>query len=110
MNEQIQYITKLAAQYKIYAEQSEELFAAVNHLPETTAKAIYEFYSGGERFQPVNELRAEIARLLLDGAVITEDLVEDVKEKIRTGRLEAFADFPEEKKKEINYFRSEERR
>lgn len=44
MNEQIQYITALAKQYKTYAEQPEELFAAVNQLSETAVKMIYEEY------------------------------------------------------------------
>jgi hypothetical protein len=32
MNEQIQYIAKLAAQYKIYAKHPEQLFIALNEL------------------------------------------------------------------------------
>ncbi len=104
MNEQIQYITTLSAQYKIYSGQSEELFNTVNQIPESTTKAIYEYYSGGERFQPVNVLRAEIARELLARTVITKELVEQIKEKIRTGRLETFASFSAEKQQELNYF------
>lgn len=104
MNEQIQYITKLSAQYKVYTEQPDELFAAVNQLPEAVLETIYKSYSGGERFQPVNELRAEIARLLFGGANLTKDLIEETKEKIRTGRLETFASFSAEKQREIEYY------
>ncbi|MGI8544465.1 MAG: hypothetical protein ACR2MD_13460 [Aridibacter sp.] len=83
MNEQIQFITKLAAQYKIYAERKEELFAALNALSETSVREIYGEYGDGERFQPVNVLRSEIARLLLEGVEISKDKVEEIKERIR---------------------------
>ncbi len=79
MNEQIEYITKLATQYKTYAEQSEELFAAVNQLSETAVKMIYDEYGSGERFQPFNLLCAETARQLLDGVNINKETVEEIK-------------------------------
>lgn len=101
MNEQIQYITELAGQYKIYIEQPDELFAAINQLSENNIKAIHDFYSGGERFQPVNELRAEIARLLLDGVLVTKDVVEAAKERIRAGRLKISDDLSEAAQAEI---------
>ncbi len=101
MNEQIQYITELAGQYKIYIEQPDELFAAINQLSENNIKAIHEFYSGGERFQPVNELRAEIARLLLDGVLVTKDVVEAAKERIRAGRLKISDNLSEAAQAEI---------
>lgn len=91
MNEQIQYITELATQYKIYAEQPDKLFEAINQLSEANLKAVHDFYSGNERFQPVNVLRAEIARQRLDGVWISKELVEEIKEKICTKDLDYFA-------------------
>lgn len=96
MQEQIEFITKLAAQYKIYAEQPEELFAAVNGLSETAVKMIYDEYGSGERFQPVNLLRAEIARQMLDGANISKETVEEIKRKIRAKDLDYFGHLPVE--------------
>ena len=96
MNEQIQYITALAAQYKIYAEQPEELFAAVNQLSETAIKSIFDEYGDSERFQPVNLLRAEVARQLLDGIQISKEKVEEIKEKIRVKDLGFFTHLPAE--------------
>lgn len=91
MNEQIKYITELATQYKIYAENPNKLFEAINQLAEANLKAVYEFYSGSERFQPVNVLRAEIARQRLNGVLINKELVEEIKEKIRTKDLTYFS-------------------
>lgn len=94
MNEQIQYITKLAAQYKIYAEQPEELFAAVNQLSESAIKIIHDEYGDSERFQPVNLLRAETARQMLEGVNISKETVEEIKERIRSKDLDCFAHLP----------------
>ena len=91
MNEQIQYITTLAKQYKIYSEQSEELFAALNRLSETAVRAIFDEYGSGERFQPVNLLRAEIARQMLDGVEVGKETVEEIKNRIRAKDLNYFA-------------------
>jgi 5-methylcytosine-specific restriction protein B len=97
MNEQIQYISDLAEKYKIYAEQSEVLFDAVNQLSETEVKTIFEEYGDSERrFQPVNLLRAETARQMLDGKQINKKSVEEIKEKIRTKDSVFFAHLPED--------------
>jgi len=94
MNEQTQYITNLAKQYKAFVEQPNELFLALNQLPESSVKAIYDEYGDAERnFQPVNVLRAEIARQLLEGAEINQELVEEIKDKIRTKNTEYFSHF-----------------
>jgi 5-methylcytosine-specific restriction protein B len=96
MNEQIQYIKTLANQYKIYSEKPEELFAAINQLPESTVKMIRDEYGDSERFQPVNLLRAEIARQLLDRGQISKENVEEIKIKIRAKDLDYFAHLPNE--------------
>lgn len=96
MNEQIQFISKLAAQYKIYAEQTEELFAAINQLSELTIKAICDEYASSERFQPVNLLRAETARQLLDGVNISKETIEEIKRKMRAKDLKYFTHLPAE--------------
>lgn len=84
MQTQIEYITNLARQYKVFAESSDELFSAVNELSDETICAIYTEYGEGKRnFQPVNLLRAEVARLLRNGVEITKRLVEEIKTKIR---------------------------
>ena len=96
MQEQIEYIAKLATQYRIYADQSEKLFAAINEVPETVVKAIYDEYASGERFQPVNVLRAEAARRLLGGEPIIKETIEQLKEKIRSKDLGFFGHLPTE--------------
>ncbi len=92
MQSQIDFINKLAGQYKIFIEQPEELFKALNQLPEDQIKAIYDEYGDSERqFQPVNLLRAEIARQMLNGVEITKDLVEVIKENIRKKETQYFS-------------------
>lgn len=91
MNEQIQYITELASQYKMFTEQPDKLFEAVNLLSESEIKSIFEFYSGREKFQPVNLLRAEVARQKISGVQINKEVIEEIKEKIRTKDLVYFS-------------------
>lgn len=92
MQTQIEYITNLARQYKVFAESSDELFSAVNELSDETICAIYTEYGEGKRnFQPVNLLRAEVARLLRNGVEITKRLVEEIKTKIRLKEIAYFS-------------------
>lgn len=84
MQTQFQYITDLAKKYKQYSEQPEILYKAVNNLPQNIIEDIFEEYGDPEnKFQPVNLLRAEIARQLLKGVTITEVIVDEIKERIR---------------------------
>lgn len=85
MNTQFQYIVELAKQYHQYADKSESLFKSLNEIPQSILEDIYTEYGDPEKkFQPVNLLRAEIARLLIEGNTVTEKLVADLKEHIRT--------------------------
>lgn len=91
MQTQFQYIIDLAKQYNQYAEVPDILYAALNGLSKHTVEDIFKEYGDPERdFKPVNLLRAEIARRLLQGDSVNEQLVNEVKNKIRT--------------KDVNYF------
>lgn len=83
MEIQFQYIVDLAAQYHLYAENPTLLLEAINSLSQEEVDAIYQEYSSDNKFQPVNLLRAEIARLLSNGTAITEQVIETVKSHIR---------------------------
>ncbi len=84
MQTQIEFITDLSRQYKLYAENSDELFKAINELSRDALESIYAEYGAGERnFQPVNLLRAEIARLRLENILIDNAVVEKTKDEIR---------------------------
>jgi 5-methylcytosine-specific restriction enzyme B len=106
MNEQIRYIADLAGQYKIYTEQPEELFIAINQLSEAAISSIYKEYSDSARFQPVNLLRAEIARQLINNIQISKQTVEEIKERIRTRDLNYFAHLPSEFLAEIESYKA----
>ena len=81
---QFQYIIELAKQFNLYSEKPAELFVAINKLPKSSIEDIFKEFGDPEReFKPVNLLRAEIARKLLQGETITANLLEEVKEKIR---------------------------
>src|SRR3982750_3945201 len=92
MDIQFQYIVDLAAQYKTLTSNSKTLFVAINNLSQNMIEDVYKEYGDPERdFKPVNLLRAEIARRLLQGVVVNEALVSEIKEKIRTKDLKYFS-------------------
>lgn len=84
METQFQYIVDLAKQYNGYSENPEVLYMALNNLPEEVITEVYKDYGNPEkRFQPVNLLRAEIARQILNRVPINADFINDIKAKIR---------------------------
>jgi hypothetical protein len=91
METQFQYIVDLAKQYNGYSEKTNDLFAAINILPKNVVEEIYNEYGDPDRsFKPVNLLRAEISRKLLQGETISEALVNEIKDKIRNKDVEYF--------------------
>ena len=96
METQFQYIVSLAKQYHEYSEHNGDLLAAINELQESAVKEIYSEYGDPERdFKPVNLLRAEIARRLLQGEKVTEQLMNELKDKIRIKDVEYFNHYKE---------------
>jgi len=94
MQTQFQYITDLAKQYQGYAENPISLYAAINSLPENIVEEIYKEYGDpGHDFKPVNLLRAEIARRLLQGETVSETLVNNIKDNIRTKNVDYFNNY-----------------
>jgi 5-methylcytosine-specific restriction protein B len=84
METQFQYIVDLAKQYREYSVNPDLLYKSLNDLPEEVIKEVYNEYGNPEnRFQPVNLLRAEIARQILNGGYVDADFVNDIKDKIR---------------------------
>ena len=92
MEAQLQYILDLAKQFKPLIDQSKLLFEALNQLPKEELLDIYAVYGDPDsRFQPVNVLRAEISRRLLEDQNIDEALVEEIKQRIRDKDKEYFS-------------------
>jgi 5-methylcytosine-specific restriction protein B len=83
METQFQYIVDLAKQYSGYSNNPDVLYMALNNLPDEVISEIYREYGNPEnRFQPVNLLRAEVARQILNRVPIDADFVNDIKAKI----------------------------
>jgi 5-methylcytosine-specific restriction enzyme B len=96
MQTQFKYIVDLAKQYQGYSANPSGLFAAINALPKTVVGEIYNEYGDPDRsFKPVNLLRAEISRKLLQGETISEALVNEIKDKIRTKDVDYFNHYKE---------------
>lgn len=103
MNTQFQYIVDLAKQYHQFSEQPELLFKALNEIPQSIKEDIYKEYGDPEKdFKPVNMLRAELARMLIEGVTINEKLVEDVKEHIRSKNISFFPHLNKEFLQQLN--------
>ncbi len=96
MNTQFQYIVQLAAQYRRYSGDTQLLLHGLNQLPQHTLEQLVKEYGNPDnKLKPVNLLRAQIARLLLQGHTITEAGIEEVKTNIRTKNLVYFEGLPE---------------
>jgi len=105
MQTQFQYIHELAKQYRGYTENSKSLYDAINTLPKNTVEEIYKEYGDPERdFKPVNLLRAEVARRLLLGEIVSEALVNEIKENIRIKNVEYFNHYKEEFLRQIQEY------
>jgi MoxR-like ATPase len=79
-----QLIVSQAKNFRRLYEQPALLFKTVNELPRHEIEIIFKNVADAAKpFHPVNLLRAEIARQLLEGTVITPEIVEEIKEKIR---------------------------
>jgi 5-methylcytosine-specific restriction protein B len=95
MEDHFHYIVQLAKTYEAMAKDSNRLFAEINKLPKEKIDSVALEYGNSERaFQPVNALRAEIARLLQNGDVITGEKVEEIKDAIRTHNVSYFPTMP----------------
>ena len=105
MQTQFQYITDLAKQYRGYTENPISLYAAINSLPKNIVEEIYKEYGDPDRdFKPVNLLRAEIARRLLQGEIASEALVNEIKDNIRTKNVDYFNHYKEDFLKQIQEY------
>ncbi len=110
MTNKFQYIVEQANLYKTYAEQSTALYEAVNALPKETLEAIHwEYNDQDNKFQPVNLLRAEIARQSR-GRKIEGELIEEIKEQIRNRNKTYFSShYPEKYLQELEDYRQGKR-
>ncbi len=105
MQTQFQYITDLARQYKEYSDHQDILYQAVNNLPQNIIEDVFKEYGDPERdFKPVNLVRAEVARRLLQGEPVTEALVNEIKEKIRIKDTAFFSHYNENYLKQLTEY------
>jgi 5-methylcytosine-specific restriction enzyme B len=105
MQIQFQYIIDLAKQYNGYSEKPATLFEAINNLPKTVVEDIFKEYGDPDcDFKPVNLLRAEIARRLLQGQPISEILVNEIKDKVRVKDVSYFNHYKETFLKQIQEY------
>ena len=105
MQTQFEYITDLAKQYRGYTENPILLYAAINSLPQNIVEDIYKEYGDPDRdFKPVNLLRAEIARRILQGEIASEALVNEIKDNIRTKNVDYFNHYKENFLKQIQEY------
>lgn len=105
MQPQFQYIIDLAKQYNGYSEKPNTLFEAINNLPKPVVEDIFQEYGDPDRdFKPVNLLRAEIARRLLEGQPINETIVNEIKDKIRAKDVDYFNHYKEAFLKQIQEY------
>ena len=101
MEAQFHYLVNIATEYHQYSESPEILFNSVNSLPENVLEEVYVEYGDTEVFQPVNLLRAEIARRLLRKDKIDAAVIESIKAQIENRDEQAFEHLPEDFRQKI---------
>ena len=85
--------------------KAREVVAGYKELNKNTVEEIYKEYGDPERdFKPVNLLRAEVARRLLLGEIVSEALVNEIKENIRIKNVEYFNHYKEEFLRQIQEY------
>lgn len=97
MEQQFQYIVQLAKKYQVYVDHETELFNQLNQLPDSIISDVHNEYGDtSTRLQPINLLRATIAKkILFNNETITPLLIEEIKQQIRTRNTDYFSDLPE---------------
>jgi 5-methylcytosine-specific restriction protein B len=96
MEIQFDYIKNIAKQYHIFNTDDAKLYEALNELDESQLNSIYNEYGAIDNdFRPVNLLRSECARYLLEGNKLSPNIVDEIKENIRTKNTDAFLHYPE---------------
>lgn len=96
MKEQFNYISEIAFKFESYSENSEKLFKALNALPKVDVEDVFKEYGDvNNSFKPVNLLRAEVANQILNGIIITEKVIEEIKENIRSRNVKYFKSYPD---------------
>lgn len=102
MEAQFQHLHQLAIKYHRYVLEPQVLLQDVNQLPVEALQAMWEEYGDPDRrFQPVNLLRAETARQMLEGNAITEEKLEEIKQQIREKNIEYFQQYPTKLQQEL---------
>jgi 5-methylcytosine-specific restriction protein B len=110
MEKQFRYLTDLAKQYTLFVENSGELFNAINHLQRNIIEEVYnEYWNEEVRFQPVNLLRATIAKKLLEEKVVDEQLIVEIKDRILNRDKSYFSYLPDKYLKELEDYPEKEK-
>lgn len=91
MTTQLNYLRDLAGQYTRYMEDERLVYVALRSLDEDTLRSIFaEYGDPSATVKPVNLLRAEVARQLLQGEPVDAQAVETIKENFRRKNAAAF--------------------
>ncbi len=94
LENEIKEIQEFASQFEIFEQNPEEVYKEVNQLSRDKVNNLYETYKSiVDRFKPVNLLRLEILSKLKNGEIINDQVVEDLKEKIRNKDTSYFQDY-----------------
>lgn len=105
MKSQFQYLQTLSREYNMLSQNPAKLFDAVQALYPGIFEEVYEEYLGMDNhFQPVNALRASIARELIAGKALTTELIEEIKERIREKDKKFFHFLPDHMQKEMEAY------
>ncbi|MGV3704304.1 MAG: AAA family ATPase [Arcticibacter sp.] len=102
MDHQFEYLKNLSTHFTSLSQNSSDLLSAVHKVSVDVHGQIFQEYVGPDaHFQPVNILRATIAREVISGETLTVQLVDEIKERVRQKDKKYFHFLPDHMIKEM---------
>ncbi len=95
VDEAISYLKEKSLYFEKLSNDKDFLYQEINNLPQEQINYLIDFYS--DKIGPLNILRLTVLKALQNGTQITEDLVQEIKDKFNSKDLAYFENYLTEK-------------
>lgn len=106
METQFQKVIETAKFYDELEKDTSLLYKSINEINDEGLESIFSVFGNSEgNFQPVNLLRAEVVRLVMENQRITPENVEEIKDHIRNRNTDYFKTYPQSYIKQLQDYK-----